>query len=188
MRCRICARCTTRSSAHRSCARDRPRQLDDEANQSSVGCLPGRVFPPRAQGAFRTCPPRSATARAAPAAGDRPAAPAPEDCAESRAPSRPPAPAPSRPPSCAKPSSARRARPQLPPLRSVLAQRDRRGAQVGPRAALAALAAIDSTDNLRLLAREQRLSVDADVVAAEMRAAIVMAAERRIANRMAAAS
>jgi hypothetical protein len=58
----------------------------------------------------------------------------------------------------------------------------------GGEAALAALAAIDSTENLRLLAREQRLNVDADVSsAAEMRTAIVMAAERRIANRVAAA-
>ena len=59
----------------------------------------------------------------------------------------------------------------------------------GRAAALAALDAIDSLDNLRLLAREQRLSVSADTrLAAEMRAAIVTAAERRIANRMAAAS
>jgi hypothetical protein len=59
----------------------------------------------------------------------------------------------------------------------------------GRAAALAALDAIDSLDNLRLLAREQRLSVGADLVsAAEMRTAIVAAAERRIANRMAAAS
>ena len=58
----------------------------------------------------------------------------------------------------------------------------------GREAAVAALAAIDSTENLRLLAREQRLNVDADVSsAAEMRTAIVMAAERRIANRVAAA-
>ena len=59
----------------------------------------------------------------------------------------------------------------------------------GRAAALAALDAIDSLDNLRLLAREQRLSVSADLSsAAEVRAAIVTAAERRIANRMAAAS
>jgi hypothetical protein len=58
----------------------------------------------------------------------------------------------------------------------------------GREAALAALAAIDSTENLRLLAREQCLNVDAGVSsAAEMRTAIVMAAERRIANRVAAA-
>src|ERR1700741_2695117 len=58
----------------------------------------------------------------------------------------------------------------------------------GREAALVALAAIDSTENLRLLAREQRLNVDADVSSAtEMRTAIVMAAERRIANRVAAA-
>ena len=59
----------------------------------------------------------------------------------------------------------------------------------GRAAALAALDAIDSLDNLRLLAREQRLSVSADLLSAtEVRAAIVTAAERRIANRMAAAS
>jgi hypothetical protein len=59
----------------------------------------------------------------------------------------------------------------------------------GRAAALAALDAIDSLDNLRLLAREQRLSVGADLATtAEVRAAIVTAAERRIANRMAAAS
>jgi hypothetical protein len=59
----------------------------------------------------------------------------------------------------------------------------------GRAAALAALDAIDSVDNLRLLAREQRLSVGADLLsAADVRAAIVTAAERRIANRMAAAS
>ena len=58
----------------------------------------------------------------------------------------------------------------------------------GREAAVAALAAIDSTENLRLLAREQRLNVDAVVSsAAEMRTAIVMAAERRITNRVAAA-
>ena len=59
----------------------------------------------------------------------------------------------------------------------------------GRAAALAALDAIDDLDNLRLLAREQRLSVSTDLAsAAEMRTAIVTAAERRIANRMAAAS
>ncbi len=59
----------------------------------------------------------------------------------------------------------------------------------GREAALAALAAIDSADNLRLLAREQRLSIGADCASlAEMRAAIVTAAERRITNRKAAAS
>jgi hypothetical protein len=61
--------------------------------------------------------------------------------------------------------------------------------KAGREAALAALNAIDSTDNLRLLAREQRLTIGADVSsAAELRTAIVTAAERRIANRMAAAS
>jgi hypothetical protein len=59
----------------------------------------------------------------------------------------------------------------------------------GREAALAALAAIDSLDDLRLLAREQRLAVAPDVSsAADMRAAIVASAERRIVNRMAAAS
>ncbi len=58
----------------------------------------------------------------------------------------------------------------------------------GREAALTALAAIDSTENLRILARLQRLNFDADVSsAAEIRTAIVMAAERRIANRVAAA-
>ena len=59
----------------------------------------------------------------------------------------------------------------------------------GSEAALAALTAIDSTDHLRHLAREQRLALPADLQSAqELRAAIVTAAERRIANRMAAAS
>jgi hypothetical protein len=59
----------------------------------------------------------------------------------------------------------------------------------GRAAVLAALAAIDKEEHLRLLAREQRLNVGADVASlAELRAAIVNAAERRIANRVAAAS
>jgi hypothetical protein len=59
----------------------------------------------------------------------------------------------------------------------------------GRGAALAALASIDSVDQLRLLAREQRLNVRSDLSsAAELRAAIVSAAEQRIANRVAAAS
>jgi hypothetical protein len=59
----------------------------------------------------------------------------------------------------------------------------------GRDAALAALTAIDSPDNLRLLAREQRLAVAGDPASAtDLRMAIVAAAERRIANRMAAAS
>jgi hypothetical protein len=59
----------------------------------------------------------------------------------------------------------------------------------GREAALAALGMIESLDDLRLLAREQRLAVGAGLAsAAELRAAIVTAAERRIANRMAAAS
>lgn len=61
--------------------------------------------------------------------------------------------------------------------------------KAGRDAALAALNAIDSADNLRLLAREQRLTVGADLSSVvELRSAIVAAAERRIANRMAAAS
>lgn len=59
----------------------------------------------------------------------------------------------------------------------------------GRDAALAALGGIDSIDNLRLLAREQRLTVSADLSSVEeLRAAIVTAAERRVANRIAAAS
>jgi hypothetical protein len=59
----------------------------------------------------------------------------------------------------------------------------------GRSAALQALEAIESPDNLRLLAREQRLSIGADVFSvADLRAAIVSAAERRVANRLAAAS
>lgn len=61
--------------------------------------------------------------------------------------------------------------------------------KAGRDAVLAALGAIGSADDLRLLAREQRLSVAAELEsAAELRAAIVTAAERRVANRMAAAS
>ena len=59
----------------------------------------------------------------------------------------------------------------------------------GRDAALAALTAIDSPDDLRVLAREQRLAVAGDPLSAiDLRMAIVAAAERRIANRMAAAS
>lgn len=59
----------------------------------------------------------------------------------------------------------------------------------GRDAALQALEAIDNPDDLRLLAREQRLTVAAGVTsAAELRVAIVAAAERRVANRLAAAS
>ena len=58
----------------------------------------------------------------------------------------------------------------------------------GSETALAALGAIDSIENLRHLAREQRLNVERGVSsAAEIRIAIVRAAERRIANRVAAA-
>jgi hypothetical protein len=59
----------------------------------------------------------------------------------------------------------------------------------GRDAALSALGAIENLDHLRLLAREQRLAVPAELSSAlELRSAIVAAAERRIANRMAAAS
>jgi len=59
----------------------------------------------------------------------------------------------------------------------------------GRAAALAALAAIEGEEHLRLLAREQRLTVGPHVGSlAELRAAIVRAAERRVANRVAAAS
>jgi hypothetical protein len=60
---------------------------------------------------------------------------------------------------------------------------------IGRGGALAALAAIDNLDQLRLLAHEQRLSVEPDLSSLpQLRAAIVAAAERRIANRLAAAS
>ena len=59
----------------------------------------------------------------------------------------------------------------------------------GRDAALAALGAIETPDQLRQLAHEQRLAVPTEVLpAAELRTAIVTAAERRIANRRAAAS
>lgn len=55
--------------------------------------------------------------------------------------------------------------------------------------ARAALAAIGSAERLRVLAREQQLGIDPELVAAdEIRSAIIAAAERRIANRRAAAS
>lgn len=59
----------------------------------------------------------------------------------------------------------------------------------GRDAALAALAGITAPAQLRLLAREQQLGIEAELSAAdEIRQAIVAAAERRIANRRAAAS
>jgi hypothetical protein len=59
----------------------------------------------------------------------------------------------------------------------------------GRDAALAALAAIESAPDLCSLAREQRLPIDGDLSSnAAIRLAIVTAAERRIANRMAAAT
>lgn len=61
--------------------------------------------------------------------------------------------------------------------------------RLGRAAALAELEAIASVEDLRLLAREQRLSVAADLTSApDLRAAIVAAAERRVANRVAAMS
>lgn len=58
----------------------------------------------------------------------------------------------------------------------------------GKDAALEALNTIADTENLRLLAREQRLSVDEELATPQaLSAAIVAAAERRIANRRAAA-
>ena len=54
---------------------------------------------------------------------------------------------------------------------------------------LAALGQIAAVENLRLLAREQQLSIDPELISpTAIRAAIVSAAERRIANRRAAAS
>ncbi len=58
----------------------------------------------------------------------------------------------------------------------------------GKDAALEALNAIGDADNLKLLAREQRLSIGDDLgTAAELSSAIIAAAERRLANRRAAA-
>lgn len=57
----------------------------------------------------------------------------------------------------------------------------------GRDAALAALAAITSEHNLRLLAHEQQLGITEGVASlADIRQAIVAAAERRVANRVAA--
>jgi hypothetical protein len=59
----------------------------------------------------------------------------------------------------------------------------------GRDAVLDALGTIDDVDNLRLLAREQQLGIAPELSRPEeIRAAIVAAAERRIANRRAAAS
>lgn len=59
----------------------------------------------------------------------------------------------------------------------------------GREAVLQELHSIDDVESLRILAREQQLGVTADLDdAAELRLAIVAAAERRIANRRAAAS
>ena len=55
--------------------------------------------------------------------------------------------------------------------------------------ALAALGEIAEIDHLKLLAREQQLGIEADLTGPDaIRLAIVAAAERRIANRRAAAS
>lgn len=60
---------------------------------------------------------------------------------------------------------------------------------VGAAGALKALAAIADIDNLRILAREQQLGIEAELqTLEEIRVAIVAAAERRIVNRRAAAS
>lgn len=57
----------------------------------------------------------------------------------------------------------------------------------GRDAALAALASITNERHIRLLAHEQQLAVpDGGASLSELRAAIVAAAERRVANRMAA--
>lgn len=59
----------------------------------------------------------------------------------------------------------------------------------GRKAVLEALAPIDDIECLRLLAREQQLGIDAELAdPSHIREAIVAAAERRIANRRAAAS
>jgi hypothetical protein len=59
----------------------------------------------------------------------------------------------------------------------------------GREAVLAELHSIDDVECLRLLAREQQLGIAGDLAdAADIRHAIVAAAERRIANRRAAAS
>jgi len=59
----------------------------------------------------------------------------------------------------------------------------------GRDAALAELHTIEDVECLRLLAREQQLGIASDLAdAADIRQAIVAAAERRIANRRAAAS
>lgn len=59
----------------------------------------------------------------------------------------------------------------------------------GREAVLEELHSIDDVDCLRLLAREQQLGIAGDLVSAsDIRLAIVAAAERRIANRRAAAS
>jgi hypothetical protein len=60
--------------------------------------------------------------------------------------------------------------------------------KIGRESALNQLMGIESLDNLRLLAREQQLSIDQELQSvADIREAIVCAAERRIANRKAAA-
>ena len=55
--------------------------------------------------------------------------------------------------------------------------------------AFAALGQITDADNLRVLAKHQQLTIDPDLATPdEIRSAIIAAAERRIANRRAAAS
>ena len=59
----------------------------------------------------------------------------------------------------------------------------------GRETALAALGQIAAAENLRVLAKHQQLGIDHDLAAPdEIRSAIIAAAERRIANRRAAAS
>ena len=59
----------------------------------------------------------------------------------------------------------------------------------GRETALAALGQIAAAENLRVLAKHQQLGIDHDLATPdEIRSAIIAAAERRIANRRAAAS
>lgn len=87
------------------------------------------------------------------------------------------------------------AAPPIPPAEPVAAPFDPFAINVvvvlrtaGKQAALDALNTVGDADNLKLLAREQQLSVDTALASpAELSAAIVAAAERRVANRRAAA-
>ena len=144
------------------------RRLRQEVAQLRVRMEPRRESDPP-PGRCRTCGARGSRRR--PAASSRSADEAPATTL------------PNRPPPIPEPALAAEPFDPFSPNIVVVVRKS------GRAAALAALDAIDSLDNLRLLAREQRLSVSADLAsAAEVRAAIVTAAERRIANRMAAAS